>query len=455
VPTHGPQYGCRVRGAIAAGHPLTAEAGARVLREGGNAVDALLAAAFTAFVTEGPLTGPTGGGFALVHERSGSTTMLDCFFAVPERTLGEMEELLIDFGDAGTQVFHVGEGSVAVPGLLSGLEELHERFATLEWAPLVEHAIAVARQGFERDEQRLFLHTILSGILQRDEGGRAIYGDPARVRTESICATLERVRDERARMVAGLVPELAPDLAAYRVLEMVPLELAILGREIRSMPSQGGGVVQRILELLAAHEGDPLLEAEARAVADAYGPLGSGPLPGTTHVSVVDADGLAAGLSSTLGSGSGVFRGGTQLNNMLGELDVIGHGPRAAGERLPSMMTPTLVLEEARPQLVIGSAGSVRLAGAIAQVTWRFLRGMHVADAIRAPRLHVEGTTVHLEGGWPDADADRLPASWDVNRWDGLNLFFGGVQAVEHTASGSFLAAGDPRRGGAGIVVDA
>ena len=109
-----------MRGAIAAGHPLTAEAGARILREGGNAVDALLGAAFTAFVTEGPLTGPTGGGFALVHEPSGSTTMLDCFFGVPTTRLGEMEELVIDFGDAGTQVFHVGDGSVAVPGLLAG-----------------------------------------------------------------------------------------------------------------------------------------------------------------------------------------------------------------------------------------------------------------------------------------------------------------------------------------------
>jgi gamma-glutamyltranspeptidase/glutathione hydrolase len=78
---------------------------------------------------------------------------------------------------------------------------------------------------------------------------------------------------------------------------------------------------------------------------------------------------------------------------------------------------------------------------------------MHVADAIRAPRLHVEGTTLHLEGGWPDGDVVALPASWDVNRWDGLNLFFGGVQAVESTADGTYQAAGDPRRGGVGIVV--
>jgi gamma-glutamyltranspeptidase/glutathione hydrolase len=441
-----------MRGAIAAGHPLTAEVGARVLREGGNAVDALLAAAFTAFVTEGPLTGPAGGGFALVHEPGGETTVLDCFFGVPAASLGEMEELVIDFGDSGTQVFHVGDGSVAVPGLLVGLEEIHRRFATWEWAELVEPAVALAREGFERDDPRAFLHLILEGILLRDEGGRGIYGDPVRVHTAGAAATMERVRDVGAEMVAELIPEYEDELRAYRVLEVRPLDVAVLGRTVRSTPSQGGGVVQRILELLD-ERADPTLEDEARAVADAYGPLGSGPLPGTTHVSVVDASGRAAALSSTLGSGSGVFRGGTQLNNMLGELDVIGSHEKSAGDRLASMMTPTVVLDGGRPELVIGSAGSVRLAGAIAQVTWRILRGMHVRDAIDAPRLHVEGRTVQLEGGWPPEDVATLPSTWDVNRWEGLNLYFGGVQAV-HASEGALEAAGDPRRGGAGVVVE-
>jgi gamma-glutamyltranspeptidase / glutathione hydrolase len=441
-----------MRGAIAAGHPLTAEAGARVLREGGNAVDALLAAAFTGFVTEGPLTGPAGGGFLLVHEPSGATTVLDCFFGVPARRLGEMDELLVDFGDSGTQVFHVGEGSVAVPGLLAGLEEAHARFATRAWPELVEPAIDLARHGFERDEQRSTLHEILVGILQRDEGGRRIYGDAAWVRTEDVGATLERVRDVGAAAASELLPEYADDLRTHRVEDATPLELSVLGFDVLSTPTQGGGVVRRILELFA-ESGDPQLEDEARAVADAYGSLGSGPLPGTTHVSVVDAGGMAAGLSSTLGSGSGVFRGGTQLNNMLGELDVIGTGEKAPGDRLASMMTPTLVLEYGRPRLVIGSAGSVRLAGAIAQVTWRILRGMPIAEAIRAPRLHVEGATVHLEGGWPDSKVATLPGSWDLNRWGGLNLFFGGVQAAGIAGSDSFEAAGDPRRGGVGIVV--
>lgn len=441
-----------MRGAIAAGHPLTAEAGARVLRKGGNAVDALLAAAFTAFVTEGPLTGPAGGGFALVHTPAGETMVLDCFFAVPERGLGEMEELVIDFGDAGTQVFHVGEGSVAVPGLLSGLEEVHRRFATREWADLVQPAVELAAGGFERDEQRAFLHLILEGILLRDEGGRAIYGDPERVRTEAAVATLERVRDAGASAVAELLPEYADDLTSYRPLEVEPLALELRGRTVLSTPSQGGRVVQRILALLAVH-GEPTLADEARAVADAYGLLGSGPLPGTTHISVIDGDGRAAALSSTLGSGSGVFRGGTQMNNMLGELDVIGSHEKAPGDRLASMMTPTLALHDGRPELVIGSAGSVRLSGAIAQVTWRILSGMHVRDAICAPRLHVEGSTLQLEGGWPDSLVASLPPDWHVNRWGDLNLYFGGVQAVQ--LEGDVLeAAGDPRRGGTGIVVE-
>jgi gamma-glutamyltranspeptidase/glutathione hydrolase len=362
-----------------------------------------------------------------------------------------MEELLVDFGDSGTQVFHIGEGSVAVPGLLAGLEEIYGRFATREWADLVEPALEIARSGFERDDQRTVLHQILAGILLRDEGGRAIYGDPERVRTEETVATLERVRDAGAAMVVELVPEYAADLAAYGVRPCEPLRLDVLGRTVLSMPSQGGGVVQRILALMAGHD-EPTLADEVRAVADAYGPLGSGPLPGTTHISAVDGDGMAAGLSSTLGSGSGVFRAGTQLNNMLGELDVIGAHERSPGERLASMMTPTLVLTDGSPELVIGSAGSVRLAGAIAQVTWRILTGTHVRDAICAPRLHVEGTTVHLEGGWPDVEVAALPASWDVNRWDALNLFFGGVQAVQR--EGDVLeAAGDPRRGGVGVVV--
>jgi gamma-glutamyltranspeptidase/glutathione hydrolase len=446
-----------MRGAIAAGHPLTAEAGGRVLREGGNAVDALLAAAFTSFVTEGPLTGPAGGGLLLVHERGGDTTLLDCFFATPSTRLGEMDELVIDFGDAGTQTFHVGVGSVAVPGLLAGLEEAHRRFATRSWAELVAPALELAAHGFERDEPRDFLYGILGEILLREDAGRRIYGDAARVVTEDLCATLERVRDVGAAAVAELLPEFVPDLESYGVIVREPIEKTMLGRRVLAAPapSRGGHIVVDILEALAA-AGDPSLHDQARALQLAYGASAQGLLTGTTHVSVVDASGTAAALSSTLGSGSGVFRGGAQLNNMLGELDVIGVKPRPAGSRLPTMLTPTLVIENERPRLVLGSAGSVRLAGAIAQVAWLVTRWSRpLADAIDASRIHVDGTTLHLEGGWDDDATARLPDVWAVVRWSGRNLFFGGVQAVaRHPETGRLTGGGDPRRGGVAIVVD-
>jgi gamma-glutamyltranspeptidase/glutathione hydrolase len=134
---------------------------------------------------------------------------------------------------------------------------------------------------------------------------------------------------------------------------------------------------------------------------------------------------------------------------MLGELDVIGTAPPPPGERLASMMTPTLVLEDGRPRLALGSAGSVRLAGAIAQVADAVLRGVPLAEAIEQPRIHVDGDVLHLEGGVDE----HPPDGWKAVRWTGRNLYFGGVAGVERRADGTLAAAGDSRRGGHGIVV--
>jgi gamma-glutamyltranspeptidase/glutathione hydrolase len=446
-----------MNGAIAAGHPLTVEVGGRVLEIGGNAVDACVAAACAAFVAEGPLTGPAGGGFLLLRV-GGRTVFLDCFFAVPSRPPGEMDELIVDFADAATQVFHVGPGSVAVPGLLAGLAEAHRRFGRLPWPELVAPAIELARVGVDVNEPQAFLHTILAPILQREDAGRRLYGDPARVETADLVPTLELVRDHGAAAVAELLPELAADLDRYAVAERHPLEAGIAGMQVvtAAPPSRGGSVIaQALADLDGSRDGVVVL---ARALADAYAGEAAGApnLTGTTQISVVDAAGDAVALSSTLGSGSGVFRGGAELNNMLGELDVIGTRPRAPGERLPSMMAPTLVLEDGRPRLALGSAGSVRLAGAIVQVIDAVVaHGISLAEAIAAPRIHVDGDgRVHLEGGRPETDAAALTAAGlDVVRWAGHNLFFGGVAAVERRADGSLDAAGDPRRGGAGRVV--
>src|SRR5918992_1038486 len=216
-----------MKGAIAAGHPLTAEAGSRVLGNGGNGVDACIAAAFAAFVTEGPLTGPAGGGFFLAHV-DGETTLIDCFFAVPTQPIGEIDHLTVDFGSS-TQSYHVGEGSIAVPGLLAGLAEAHSRFGQLAWADLVAPAIELARQGVDVSPAQAFLHEILVAVLQRDDGGRRIYGNAQHLDTSDLAATLERVRDDPEALVRELVPELADDLDAYRPIEREPLRATVDG----------------------------------------------------------------------------------------------------------------------------------------------------------------------------------------------------------------------------------
>lgn len=450
-----------MRGAVAAGNRHTAEAGAWALAHGGNAVDAVVAASLTAFVAEGPLTGPVGGGFLLLRDAGREPTLLDCFFAVPSRPQGPMDEVVIDFGDASTQVFHVGESSVAVPGLVAGLAEAHGLRGRLSWPELFEPALELARAGVEMSGSQRFLLEILVPVIERTDQGRQIYGSHARAETMVMARWLEHLRGHGPAAVAELVPQLAVDIASYRVLERRPLEAEFRGMRVVTCPapSRGGAVVAGGLAELGGWEpaaGEILAVALTAALRVGYGGFARrAPLTGTTHISVIDGAGNAAALSSTLGSGSGVFSHGFQLNNMLGELDVIGLIERNAGERLPSMMAPTIVLDVDQPRLVVGSAGSVRLAGAILQTIHHVVAsGLAVGAAIDHPRLHVEEGVVQIEGGWPEETAKHLQRSGQpVNPWAGKNLYFGGVSAVERLSEGQLAAAGDPRRGGHGVVV--
>jgi gamma-glutamyltranspeptidase/glutathione hydrolase len=121
------------------------------------------------------------------------------------------------------------------------------------------------------------------------------------------------------------------------------------------------------------------------------------------------------------------------------------------------MMAPSILLENGRPRLVVGSAGSIRLRAAILQIVVRVVdNGLSAEEAIGAPRVHLEDDALELEGGIDGAPANTLEAAgYAVNRWPGRNIYFGGAAAVALRADGRLEAAGDPRRGGAGVVVDA
>jgi gamma-glutamyltranspeptidase / glutathione hydrolase len=445
-----------MKGAIAAGHPLTAATGAAVLDAGGNAVDACVAAAFMSWVCESMLTGPGGGGFMLVHHGAG-TVVFDAFVAVPLTVVeSELFALAVDFDGDTQQVFHTGAGAVGVPGTALGLEAAHRRFGSLDWAELAAPAVAAAREGVELTPAQGYLHRILDGLLRHSPEGDTMYGGRLLLAGErlvlgDLAATIERIalagarvlyEGEIAQAIASHVPVSLDDLAAYEVIERDPVSVTYRGREFRSNPppSSGGRLIALGLESL----GDGFDIVHAMEVMEAARVPAAG---GTTHISVVDAHGNAASLSCSLGSGSGVVVPGTgiHLNNMLGEADL--KGSAQPGERLTSMMAPSVVLDGGRPRLVVGSAGSERLRGAILQVVANVIgRGMGVKEAVDAPRVHLDAGVVHVE---PGIELERE----NLVRFGRRNLYFGGVSAVELRADGALAAAGDPRRGGTGVVV--
>ena len=174
-------------------------------------------------------------------------------------------------------------------------------------------------------------------------------------------------------------------------------------------------------------------------------------LKGTTHISVLDADGNAASLSASLGSGSGVVVPGTgiHLNNMLGELDLT--GASQPGERLTSMMAPSIVLRDGAPRLVLGSAGSARLRGAILQVVANVVgRDMDVEAAVEAPRDPCRSRRRALRGsGRSRRPRSRGPRGRPV---EGAQPLLRRRERGRGRAATTRRAAGDLRRGGAGIV---
>lgn len=510
-----------ITGAVAAGHPLSARAGAEALAAGGTATDAVVAAALASAVTEAVLTGPGAGGFLMVRPPGGPATLLDFFVSVPGLGPGgraldpaDLHAFTVPFGTA-EQVFHIGPASVAVPGMLAGLDEASRRFGRLPLADLVAPAAELAREGVVVGEEAAYLHGILEEMLGHTPASAAQFQPHGRAATPGtrlvfphLADTLDRFGREGASCMydgalgeeivrylsadGGLVTR--DDLRAYRVVERRPVEVRY--RDVTVLtnppPSAGGVLIAAALDAMdsapppaddeAFYREMALAQAAANALrgpgfhdglsdedflerfwagmtrADDDGPASRKPT-GTTHVSAIDAEGGMASLSSSNGSGSGVMAPGTGvlLNNMLGESDLnpSGFGGAPAGARMTSMMAPTLLLRGGAPMAAVGSAGSNRLRSAILMVVAGMVdAGADPGQAVRRPRIHHEGGGVDVEGGVPDGAIEALAgAGFDLRLWDEINLYFGGVSAVGASDAG-LLAAGDPRRGGGAAGVD-
>jgi gamma-glutamyltranspeptidase / glutathione hydrolase len=238
----------------------------------------------------------------------------------------------------------------------------------------------------------------------------------------------------------GLVTE--QDLAEYRAEWSDPLDLEFRGLAVSTRLALGDFAAA--LSGLAPLAGRPEPE-RALALVKALGDETAG--RGTTNLAVLDAEGNACVLTTSLGLGSGDFVPGfdLHLNSMLGEADLV-RGPLEPGERMASMMTPTIAFGDGELALAAGAAGGTRLRSALLQVFAGVLdEGVDLQGAIDRPRLHPVGPIVHLEPGFADETIAALRSHGSEPRvWPGLHHYFGGVSAVTPTG-----AAGDPRRSGA------
>lgn len=458
--------------AIAAGHPATVEAGAEILRAGGSAADAAVAASLASCVAETVMTGFLGGGHAIYYEAaSGRAANLDGFVAVPglggERRDAELLELDVPFG-AELVHYAVGIASCGVPGVPAGLGELWRRHGRLDWPVLVGPALRLARGGVVMPPAHASCLEMLSVVMTMNEGARIysphgallVAGDrleqPGIVRalelvaeegsatayTGSIAKALIDLMDERR----GLVTR--EDLESYAATWSEPVEVGYLGLRVLTRGDLSG--VPEALPRLPRLAG--LDEAErAVALARVFDDGGREGVGDTTNVTVVDWDGNACVLTTSLGLGSGDFLPGfdLHLNSMLGEADLV-RGRVEPGVRMGSMMAPTLVLDGSRLVLALGAAGGTRLRTALLQVTAGVLdEGLPASDAVERPRLHASARRVQLEPGFAEATVAALErGGFEPRVWPARHHFFGGVSLVTETS-----AAGDPRRSGAAELV--
>lgn len=479
--------------AIAAPNAAAADAGEQIVRAGGNAIDAALAAAFVTMVNEVGLVSPSAGGFLTIQPPDGSAPVtIDGWMDMPGRDVPERLGRAtwdVDSVYGGGVVMTIGPGSVATHGAIAAFGEAHRRWGHLPWAELLRPAIDVARKGFRLSAaSRYYLEYVHETIFGWDDASwAAVHGPDGRLADHDLVAsdlaeTFERIArlgpqefytGEVGRAIAADVLErgglLGPDdLAAYapvvRPALTARMEDWTLGTN--PPPAVGGVCVAAMLRLMAGHGltdrellvrvqrrvlGERLrvfdhtddLERDAAAFLDLVDRDGLAALESgsTAHVSTTDADGTACAVTISSGYGSGMVARGTGvwLNNCLGEQELNPRGLHGLpfGSRLLSNMAPTVGRHADGAVLAIGSPGADRITTAIFQTLTGLVEdGLSLQEAIDHPRVHV-----HRAG---------LPAEEiKVEDPDELTMYFGGVSGTLLTSDGRLVAAADPRRDGA------
>lgn len=521
---------------VVTAHPLASKVGVEILKMGGNAVDAAVAAQFALAVVYPRAGNIGGGGFMVIRTPDGETAALDYREKAPGKAHRDM--YLDEKGQVIDSLSRYGDLAVGVPGTVAGLVEAWKKWGRItDWSLLVKPAITLAQKGFllhqdeasrlnyYRSDFERFNNHALPFVKENDWEPGAV------LRQEVLARTLETIAldkgyafyhgwisekvDSQMRSNGGWITK--TDMENYRAVWRKPIEGLYKSYRVISMPppSSGGIALVQLLKMIEAYDLKKMgfhssqsvhlmAEAERRVYADRATHIGDEdfyPVPHkmlidsvylagrmedfdpnrvtpsdlireggpilvesfeTTHTSIVDPDGMAVSVTTTLNSNYGskvwVRDAGFFLNNEMDDFSVkpgvanqfglVGGTANAIqpGKRMLSSMTPSIIEKEGELFMVLGSPGGSTIITSVFQVFLNVAEfGMTLTEAVAAPRFHHQWLPDHLiieKGGFDSLTINALQdLGHNMDYYEKIGL----VKAILITENGKLEGVGDPR----------
>lgn len=518
---------------VVTAHPVAAQAGYDILRQGGNAVDAAVAVQFSLAVCY-PIAGNIGGGgFMVYRDADGSVDALDYREMAPAAATADM--YLDENGNADAEKSQNGGLAVGVPGTVAGMYEAHQKYGKIkDWKVLLAPAIKAASEGFKLTHRQ-------AGLMNKNKDKFEKYNPDATIFTSKewsggdllvqrdLAQTLQAISDQgpdgfyKGKVADQIVAQMKKsggiithkDLENYVAKWRTPISVDYKGHKIISMPppSSGGIALAQILGMVEPYDLSTydyhspehihlVAEAERRAFADRATHLGDSdfynvPVEGlmdhdylltrmqdfdpkkaslsadikegdakeslqTTHYSIVDVEGNAVSMTTTLNGGYGsklvVNGAGFLLNNEMDDFSAKPGTPNMfgligaeankiePGKRMLSSMTPTIVEKDGKLLLVCGTPGGSTIITSVYQTVANVVDfGMTATKAVQSPRFHHQWMPDKLILEAEGFDSTLVQSLKELGHEVMQRGKLGKVEAIKSLSDGNIEGAADTR----------
>lgn len=476
-----------MKAAVATGHYLTSQVAEEILAMDGNAVDAAIGAYAVACVAEPAMASMAAGGFAMIM-MGNQPECLDFFCQTPRRKIpnARMDPIPVDFGTAQEQ-YYSGIGSVAVPGAVRGLFEMHSRFGRMPMKDILQPAVEWCKTGLELTPFQAFDLKLLHSVFTKEKRGEELFTIERRIKRAGEHIALPNMSDfldvlakegdvlfyegEIAQQIQDISNILQghisyQDMTQYKAIWRKPANVKFGSLEMYTppAPSMGHALMKEYLNTTDSPSSGlgslfqrgqafrNLLTDQAKLFAAAGLPFtGQSKFSGTSHMNILDKNGGAVAMTFSIGEGSGIFLHGTDihLNNMLGEPSLLPNGLDSwtPGTRLASMMTPTMAFVGSQLKYLLGSGGAERIASMLSQTIMYLNHGLSLKEAVESPRTYLSDRFFEIEPGFHEVIEQP-----NFRYWEKSSLYFGGVHGIE--VGEDVFAVGDQRREGHAKVLD-